>query len=204
MCVCITLISFTRFLEVSYKILYVISLIFSEPVKSCDANASSKTQLIANNGTEDITPTVDFSTTTELTPVKLRMHQGIHEDDDHNTHICTTEPAFDDMERKVSASSHNSKNQQHEKTHCNLFKLLILCWSWFCGLEHDNKDHSEYHPVAIENGNLTEKRRSLAIYIKQRPVIKWFLNVNLVIILLVEITLFTVFSIPAKYTFLKE
>jgi hypothetical protein len=39
---------------------------------------------------------------------------------------------------------------------------------------------------------------------KERPIIKWILNGNLIFLILIEITLFVVFSLPVKYTFWRE
>ncbi len=151
-------------------------------------------------------PKVSFSTSSISTPGKLLINQDTDED---NSHIGATELSSDDMKQNSIASSsyttaNNSKTQQHEKAHCNLFKLLALCCSWFCGLDPDKDDHSEYHPTTIENGTGNEKQPPTTIQIKERRRIKWLLNTNLVVIILVEIALFTVFTIPAKYTFLRE
>jgi len=168
----------------------------------------------SNSIVEELTPKVFLPTTESIVkPDKLLINQNIDEDNSQNTRIYTTEVDFDNMKQKtilrsISTTSKNSKLRQHEKVRCNFIQLLKLCCSWFCGLDDNNNDddYSELNPTTaiVENNNLIEKHESILKNTKHRPIIEWFLNGNLVFILLVEITIFIVFSIPAKYTFLRE
>jgi hypothetical protein len=141
---------------------------------------------------EESTPEVFLPTTSIVKDDKLLLNQDINEDNPQNTCIYTKD--------SMSLTLNTSKPRQHEKVGCNFFQLLKFCLSWFCGLNDDdddkNNDYSEIHPTrTVENSNTI---------LKQRPIIKWLLNGNLIFILFVEIIIFIVFSIPAKYTFLRD
>jgi hypothetical protein len=55
-----------------------------------------------------------------------------------------------------------------------------------------------------ENANMNEGHESMLQHIKERPLIKWILNINLVFLIVIEIVLFIIFSLPVKYTFWRE
>ena len=77
-----------------------------------------------------------------------------------------------------------------------MFVLVRACWTWFCGLDdgHDNQQ-------GIADKAPHEDADLMAHHREERPLIKWILNVNLIIILLLEISLMVLFSLPVKYTF---
>jgi hypothetical protein len=146
-------------------------------------------QVYSNNIVEEPTPKVCLSSASILN--------------------CTTEVDVDNIKQNDAAHSlhimsNNSNVRQGEPVRCNFLNLLKLCWLWVCGLNNENDDCSELEPATNENGDLIENRKTMLTYIKERSLIKWLLNGNLIFILLVEIILFIVFSIPAKYTFLRE
>jgi hypothetical protein len=103
--------------------------------------------------------------------------------------------------KEIDVQQKSTMIRRHEQTHCNLLKV---CWLWFCGLNNENDDYSDHHPAINENGEMINKEKPILTHTKERPWIKWLLNGNLILILLVEITLFIIFSIPAKYTFFRE
>ncbi|CAF1188893.1 unnamed protein product [Adineta ricciae] len=79
---------------------------------------------------------------------------------------------------------------------CNVFVLVKACWSWFCGLDDDHDNHQGMVDKAPH-----EDVDLMAHHREERPLIKWILNINLIIILLLEISLMVLFSLPVKYTF---
>ena len=103
--------------------------------------------------------------------------------------------------REIDVQQESTMVRRYEQTHCNLLKI---CGLWFCGLNNENDDYSDLHPAINGNGDMINKEKPILTHIKERPWIKWLLNGNLIFILLVEITLFIIFSIPAKYTFFRE
>lgn len=78
------------------------------------------------------------------------------------------------------------------------------CWSWFCGLNGDQEESSTTNGHAVGSDDPLEQRESPLTSTKERPGIRRFLNANLIVIFVFEITLFVVFSLPARYTFLKD
>ena len=87
----------------------------------------------------------------------------------------------------------NEQSQQSENNNrefrCQYFRLFHICWSWFCGL-----NYQEFQ--TLETDQQTPD-------VQQKTWIKWLLHGNLILILIVEIILFVIFSIPIQNTFLK-
>ncbi|UJR38666.1 hypothetical protein I4U23_031332 [Adineta vaga] len=88
---------------------------------------------------------------------------------------------------------------------CNMFVLLKSCWSWFCGLDDGSANESS-HDTQLEMRNKKENDEPdmMLQHRGERSLIKWILNINLVIILLIEISLFILFSLPVQYTFWRK
>ncbi|CAF3856619.1 unnamed protein product [Rotaria magnacalcarata] len=145
----------------------------------------------------------------------LRSHDG---DDDicsvriSTAHTSTTELEFKNIKTFSNCSPsipNNSNKPNNENTGCDMLVLLKSCWSWFCGLDDtsatDDQDelsavNTTYHCLQRkpENSDTNEARASMLQHMKERPIIKWILNGNLVFVILIEITLFVVFSLPAN------
>ena len=84
-------------------------------------------------------------------------------------------------------------------------RRLQFCWSWFCGLSNDQEESSVGNGLSSDGDDCHEQRQSpLMAPVKERAGIRYFLNANLIVIFLIEISLFVVFSLPASYTFLKK
>ena len=103
-------------------------------------------------------------------------------------------------------------SERNEKSDCDTFTLLKTCWSWFCGLDGDTEadnaatNGDSYHSLQKNHGNtaVPEEDDFMLQHSKIRPWIKWLLNGNLVVVIVIEIVLFIVFSLPVKYTFWRE
>ncbi len=149
---------------------------------------------------EDLIPGIVLST---RKPDELLINQETEDLPSPNPHIYTTDVSYDKMTERTILHSISSRSNP-STLRCNFFQFINLCCSWFCGLDGRNQDISEPAQSITANSNLSENQESISRHTQQRPWIEWFLNGNLVFILLVEITLFIVFSIPAQYTFLKE
>ncbi|CAM4815933.1 unnamed protein product [Rotaria magnacalcarata] len=100
-----------------------------------------------------------------------------------------------------SSSLKLSNNAQLQKPRRGCANLLKVCYSWICGL---NDDGTELQTTTIENSGSTEQHQLALPTTRQSSMIKWLLNGNLILLLLVQLTLFIVLSIPIKYTFLKS
>ena len=101
----------------------------------------------------------------------------------------------------------SNPTQENLTNGCDLFVLLKSCWSWFCGLEDETQiddSNSTYHRLQRKPDVNNEGHDFMLQHSKERPIIKWILNGNLIFLILVEITLFVVFSLPVKYTFWRE
>jgi len=101
----------------------------------------------------------------------------------------------------------SNPTQENLTNGCDLFVLLKSCWSWFCGLEDETQiddSNSTYHRLQRKPDVNNEGHDFILQHSKERPIIKWILNGNLIFLILVEITLFVVFSLPVKYTFWRE
>lgn len=107
-----------------------------------------------------------------------------------------------------SRSSFPFDHEEKKNVGCQFFSLLKSCWSWFCGLD----DNSENDPATTDVSYHRLKRQHeqkeahdfMVQHLQESSWIKWVLNGNLVFIILVEIFLFLLFSIPVKYTFWRE
>ncbi|CAF2356932.1 unnamed protein product [Rotaria sp. Silwood2] len=177
-----------------------------------------------NNAVEQLHPEIFLPPSSSLGPGTLLITRD-GEDDVNSVRINTTRTSTTELEysdtmnkslvQSKSKISNGSNSQKAKKNGCDILVLLKSCWSWFCGLDGsddvDNQDeltvaNVSYHCLQqkIANDGINEGNDSMLQHIKEQPIIKWILNGNLVFIILVEITLFTVFSLPAKYTFLRN
>jgi hypothetical protein len=167
--------------------------VFSESVKPDDMGSSSQ---IYHNNSNNTVQQVQSEVFLPSTPI---FNHDVDKDV-HNTHIPTLEVDYDTIKQNGIIDS----GRQDEKTECHFLQSLKLCFSWCCGLNDNQKDYTAVYLTKTENEDLNERSESILAHIKQRPLIKWLLNGNLIFILFVEIALFIVFTIPAKYTFLRE
>ncbi|CAF0908267.1 unnamed protein product [Adineta steineri] len=144
------------------------------------------------------------------------------DDDVDSIHIRTTRTSTTDVEYRTAGNKpsidsrlsipKNSINQDDETKGCDILILLNSCWSWFCGLDdtslidetHDSlqaNGNYDHHQRKIENGDINEEHDSMLQYSQERPAIKWLLNANLIVLIIIEISLFIVFSLPMEYSF---
>ncbi|CAF3660178.1 unnamed protein product [Adineta steineri] len=144
------------------------------------------------------------------------------DDDVDSIHIRTARTSTTDVEYRIAGNKpsidsrlsipKNSINQDDETKGCDILILLNSCWSWFCGLDdtslidetHDSlqaNGNYDHHQRKIENGDINEEHDSMLQYSQERPAIKWFLNANLIVLIIIEISLFIVFSLPMEYSF---
>lgn len=100
----------------------------------------------------------------------------------------TTDVIFSNEQNQQLENNNNTQNRENS---CGYFRFLKICGSWFCGF-----NQQEFQTLE------TDQQQTFDI--QQKSWIKWLLNGNLVIILLVEIILFIIFSIPIRHTFLNE
>ena len=102
--------------------------------------------------------------------------------------------------------------ERNAKSGCDTLTLLKTCWSWFCGLDGDPEEDSAtanedaYHSLQKNHGKaaVPEEDDFMLQHSQIRPWIKWVLNCNLGVVIIIEIVLFIVFSLPVKYTFWRE
>jgi hypothetical protein len=175
-----------------------------------------------NNGVEQLQAEIFLPPSSPLSSGTLLISRD-GEDDINSIRISTARTSTTEIEyrnmkekapiySKTSIPNDSNINQENVKTGCDILILLKTCWSWFCGLDdghvvEDNDDPSDgnisYHRLQrkIENNDMNEGQDFMLQHIKERPIIKWILNGNLIFLILVEITLFVVFSLPVKYTF---
>lgn len=179
--------------------------------------------MVINNHIEQLQPEVFLPPSSPLGPGTLLISRD-GDEDVSSVRISTTRTSTTDIEYtdankmpsgRLNSIPKNSNNQEHKDTGCDLLVMLKSCWSWFCGLddsndndEHDeslttNKSYQNFQRKTVNN-DVNEGNASMLQHMKERPLIKWILNGNLVFLILVEIALFVVFSIPAKYTFLRD
>ena len=145
------------------------------------------------------------------------------DDDSSSVRINATQTNVTETEHKnkknhpiqsISSVLSNSNSYKNQNLGCDIFVLLKLCWSWFCGLDdshvvNDDEDSSvstvsyQSPQRKTESGHMNRSAFILKD-VKERPIINWILNGNLVILILVEIALFVVFSLPVKYTFWRD
>ncbi|CAF1141772.1 unnamed protein product [Adineta steineri] len=144
------------------------------------------------------------------------------DDDVDSIHIRTARTSTTDVEYRIAGNKpsidsrlsipKNSINQDDETKGCDILILLNSCWSWFCGLDdtslidetHDSlqaNGNYDHHQRKIENGDINEEHDSMLQYSQERPAIKWLLNANLIVLIIIEISLFIVFSLPMEYSF---
>jgi len=177
-----------------------------------------------NNGVEQLQPEIFLPPSSPLGPGTLLISRD-GEDDVNSIRIntartSTTEVEYYNPEKKSSIHSklsipNDSINRENENKGCDILVLLKSCWSWFCGLDdgtvvNDNNDpsevHSSYHRLQrkLENDVINEANESMLQHSQERPLIKWVLNGNLIFLILLEIVLFVLFSLPVQYTFWRD
>lgn len=192
---------------------------FSQPFKYNDVAPSSPINY--NSTVEQLQPEIFLPPLSPFGPGTLLISRD-GEDDVSSVRISTartstTEVEFNNTNKKPPIYSklsipNNSNTQGTGTNGCDLFILLKTCWSWFCGLDesnavddkNDSSDGNVSYPRSqrkVENGNMDEGHDFMLQHNKESPIIKWILNTILVFLVLVEITLFVVFSLPVEYTF---
>jgi len=200
--------------------------ILSQPFKYNDVAPSSSINYTSNmnNTVEQLQPEIFLPPSSPLGPGTLLISRD-GEDDVNSIRISTPRSSTTELEyRNVKEKHHiytkttipndSNINQENVKDGCNILLLLKSCWSWFCGLD-DNQidDHDDpsgvnisYHRLQrkIEHSDMHEGHDFMLQHSKERPIIKWILNGNLIFLILIEITLFVVFSLPVKYTFWRD
>jgi len=179
-----------------------------------------------NNAVEQLQPEIFLPPSSPLGPGTLLISRD-GEDDVNSVRINTARTSTTDTEyrnmtekpriySKTSIPNDSNINQKNVKTGCDILILLKSCWSWFCGLD-DNQNVVDdiddpsgidisYHRLQRkkELSDMNEGHDFMLQHIKERPIIKWILNGNLIFLIFIEITLFVVFSLPVKYTFWRE
>jgi len=192
----------------------------SETVKYNSLSPSSHAMTLNNSQrtVDELNPEIFLPSTSSFGPGTLLMtHDG--EDDCNSVRISSTartslsEVEFYQTKRNPPINSHLSvphdrQNDVRESIGCRFFTLLKSCWSWFCGLDDTEEVNGlsadvVYHRLQ-RNHEQKEAQDSMLQHIKESSWIKWVLNTNLVFIILVEITLFILFSLPVKYTFWRD
>ncbi|CAF4618992.1 unnamed protein product [Rotaria sp. Silwood1] len=172
----------------------------------------------SNNAVEQLQPEIFLPSSSSLGPGTLLISRD-GEDDVSSVRIntartSTTDIEYNSINKKLSIDSksnipNGSNDQENEKNGCDILVLLKSCWSWFCGLDDsddiDNRDELTEVNVSyrclqkkLETSDMNQGHDSVLQQITERPIIKWILNSNLVLVILVEITLFTVFSLPVN------
>lgn len=171
---------------------------------------------------DELKPEIFLPSSSSFGPGTLLISRD-GDDDVNSVRICTTartsisEVEYSHMTRSPPIQSQSSipngyETRQTEKRGCGTLVLLRTCWSWFCGLDDttENEETTEtdaaYHRLQrnLDNSIVHEEDDSMLQHSKERPLIKWILNGNLVFLILLEIALFIVFSLPVKYTFARE
>ncbi len=201
---------------------------FSQSFKHNDVAPSSPINCNSMiNGVEQLQPEIFLPPSSPLGPGTLLISRD-GEDDVNSFRISTTRTSTTDIEyrnikekpriySKTSIPNDSNINQPNVKNGCDILILLKSCWSWFCGLDDhhdvvvvDNDDHpSEVNTPfnhlqrKIQN-DMNEGHDFMLQHIRERPIIKWILNGNLVFLIFIEIALFIVFSLPIKYTFWRD
>ena len=154
--------------------------------------------------------TVEQSTPEPLLPPSSFFGPGLllisrdGEDDIHSIRVKTTSTnsiEADCNNLQSSRSIHSSSsiptdfnNQDNKPKVCDFCLLLKSCWSWFCGLDDntviDDKDDTSvgngyYCGIQRKKGNdsINTRNESLPEDVKEKPIIKWILNGNLLILI---------------------
>ncbi len=200
---------------------------FSQSFKYNDVTPSSPINYNSlNTAVEQLQPEIFLPPSSPLGPGALLISR--HGEDDVNgvgisiAQSTTTEIEYRNMKEKpliyskTSIPNDSNINEENIKNGCDILILLKSCWSWFCGLD-DNQNvvddiddpsgvNISYHHLQrkTENNDMNEGHDFMLQHSKERPIIKWILNGNLIFLILIEITLFVVFSLPVKYTFWRE
>ena len=193
---------------------------FSPSFKYNDvAPAPSANYNSMNNAVEQLQPEIFLPPSSPLGPGTLLISRD--GDDDINSiristaRTSTTEVEYQNNKRKpriyskTAIPNDSNPNQEGLKSGCDILILLRTCWSWFCGLD-DQEDQTDQNnsyqrlQQRTENRDANEGHDFMVQHSKERPIIKWILNGNLIFLILVEISLFVVFSLPVKYTFWRE
>ena len=172
-----------------------------------------------HNGVEQLQPEIFLPKPSPLGPGTLLISRD-GEDDVSSIRINTARTSLDDEEYRGAekkASIHSRATipsdfsvRAEENNGCDMLALLKTCWSWFCGLDDDRQELADVDGAAhsglrrTTNSQTNEGHDFMLQHQQERPLIKWILNVNLVFLILVEITLFVVFSLPVKYTFWRD
>jgi hypothetical protein len=205
-----------------YSYLFAVYLIiyFSPSFKYNDvAPTPSMNYNSMNNAVEQLQPEIFLPPSSPLGPGTLLISRD-GEDDINSIRINTARTSTTEIEyqntkskprinSKTAIPNDSNLNQEGLKSGCDILILLRTCWSWFCGLD-DQEDQidqdSSYQPLQQrnENGDTNEGHEFMLQHSKERPIIKWILNANLIFLILIEISLFVVFSLPVKYTFWRE
>lgn len=176
----------------------------------------------STNTVEQLQPEIFLPPSSSLSSGTLLISRD-GEDDINSIRISTARTSTSEIEyrnnhekprisSKTTIPNDSSTLQDDVKTGCDIFILLRTCWSWFCGLDDQQSEESlpgdniSYHQLQRrkENGDVNDAQDFMLQHIKERPLIKWILNINLIILILIEISLFLVFSLPVQYTFWRE
>jgi hypothetical protein len=181
-------------------------------------------QKFAKNGVEELKPEIFLPSRSSFGPGTLLISRD-GDDDVSSVRISTTartstsEVEYSHMTRSPPIQSQSSipngyETRQTAKRGCDMLVLLRTCWSWFCGLDDTTENEESattetdaaYHRLQrnLDSTVVVEEDDSMLQHSKERPLIKWILNGNLVFLILLEIALFVVFSLPVKYTFGRE
>jgi hypothetical protein len=193
---------------------------FSQSFKYNDVAPSSSINYNSmNNTVEQLQPEIFLPPSSSLGPGTLLISRD-GEDDINSVRISTARTSTTEIEyqstkdkpriySKTTIPNDSNINQTEMKNGCDILIILRSCWSWFCGLD-DNDDQTDQNisyqrlQRKIENGDMNEGHDFMLQHMKERPIIKWILNGNLIILILIEISLFVIFSLPVKYTFWRE
>lgn len=160
-------------------------------ILSKSSSFGNGTLLISRDGDDDIS-SIRVSTTarTSTTDMEFELIKK-----SSNGHTVSTNPDELDFPQETS-------------TGCGIWRILKSCWSWFCGLDNTESENGNRNDVSYQAVQRTIEDNDARDFILQhkteRPLIKRVLNGNLILIVLVEISLFVIFSIPAKYTFARQ
>jgi hypothetical protein len=198
---------------------------FSQSSKYNDVAPSSPTNYNSmNNGIEQLPPEIFLPPLSPFGPGTLLISRD-GEDDVNSIRINTARTSATEIEYNATpkaphiysklSSPKNSNTQENKNEGCDFLVLLKLCWSWFCGLDDssvvdDHNDPSEDNVThqhlrrRVECENMNEGQDFMLQHNKERPIIKWILNGNLIFLIVIEISLFVVFSLPVKYTFWRD
>ncbi|CAM2721410.1 unnamed protein product [Rotaria socialis] len=160
----------------------------SKPIEFQDANLLSQACLEnSNDGIEE--------STLMFYRQKLRLNLDANENCDR-TDVSLVGTRQNLSESLLLKLSNDAQLQKPRRGYANLLKV---CCSWFCGL---NDDGTELQTATVDDS--TEQHQLAFQTTRHSSMIKWLLNGNLIFLLLVQLTLFIVLSIPIKYTFLKS